>query len=113
MPERGLVRRVAPSADGRLSAPRRPRRGAVRLDGRGLAMTGRDLVAVILAAGLVVAFLVYVVGVVFRGYVPSPDVLTGALLGALVAVLARYVLDRRNGPGDATPRSTSSRLPAG
>jgi hypothetical protein len=35
------------------------------------------------------------VGAVLDGYAPSGDALSGAVVGALLAVLARYVLDRR------------------
>lgn len=61
-------------------------------------MTGRDVVAVVLAVGVVGSVFVYTVGVVFRGYVPSGDALTGAVIGAILAVLARYILDRRETP---------------
>lgn len=62
-----------------------------------MGLTGRDLVAVILAFGVVIAFLA-VVGAVVRGeYVMSGDAVVGGIFGAVVVVLARYVLERRNG----------------
>ena len=60
-----------------------------------VALNGRDLVALVLAVGVTATIVVYVVAVVWRGYVPSGDALSGAVVGAVLAVLARYVLDRR------------------
>ena len=60
-------------------------------------MTGRDVVAIVLALGVVGVLLVYTVGIVLQGYRPTGDAITGAVVGAVLAVLARFVLDKRNG----------------
>jgi hypothetical protein len=61
-------------------------------------MTGRDVVAGILAVGVVGIVLLLVWGIVSGTYAPSGDGLVGGLLGALLAVLARYVTDTRQTP---------------
>ena len=59
-------------------------------------MTGRDVSAAILSGGLVVIVFVYVVAVLFGGYVPSGEGALGVVAGALLAIISRYLLsDRR------------------
>ena len=58
-------------------------------------LTGRDIVAAILAVGVVGLVLVLATGVVWGDYRPNGEGVVGGLLGALLAVLARYVTERR------------------
>lgn len=65
------------------------------MDGNPVGLTGRDVVAAILAVGLVLVLLT-VVGAVVRGdYVLTADGVVWAAVGALVVTLARYLGDRR------------------
>lgn len=69
--------------------------GRARLDGRPVALTGRDVVAAILAVGLVLVILTVAGGVVRGEYTVSGDGALGGIIGAMLVALAHYLDDRR------------------
>ena len=62
-----------------------------------MGVTGRDIVALVLAFGLALVLLT-IVGAIIRGeYTATSDGLVAGIIGALVVVVARYLGDRRDG----------------
>jgi hypothetical protein len=60
-------------------------------------VTGRDVVAVIVALALGTVLVAGVVGSIQHGVSLSGDGVFGGIVGALLVILARYVEDRRWG----------------